>query len=290
MRYIGVSPNEPYKNNIGVKMGSWFMKYDKPTNVILDVKAFGTDNTFKISEKADVDFIINLLKNSKYINEPCDGIANYAITYDNYTYDILIDCSEIKRGNKQAKTTDKDMEELEKILVNAEDKRRVFVYEESVEQMFFVINNIKICSINPHEADYVYELIRDKYNSENVDICILDYDYVTGASWGVEKSTNKDIENKYVCLNTICNPRLLKINNEFDLDHMAKYVVVIDKNISRANIDDEDVNILKAKEIVITNFYYQNEGFDDIRFCDLTFAGKLKSIIALFVPKFRLQM
>ena len=156
--------------------------------------------------------------------------------------------------------------------------------------LIFVIDNIKICTINSHEADYVYELMQDKYKNKNVDICILDYDYVTGASWRVEKSTNKDIENEYVCLNAICNPRLLKINEEFDLDYMAKYVVVIDKNIAQTKVDNEDVNILKAKEIVITNFYYQNEGFDDIRFGDLTFGGKLKSIIALFVPKFRLQI
>ncbi len=135
VRYVGVSHNEPYKNNIGVKMGSLFMKYEKPTNEILDVKSFGTDNTFKVSEKADVEFITNLLKNSKYINEPCDGIADYAITYDNNTYDILISCSEIKRGNKQAKTSDKDMAELEKILASAADKRRIYTYEESVEQM-----------------------------------------------------------------------------------------------------------------------------------------------------------
>ena len=154
----------------------------------------------------------------------------------------------------------------------------------------FVVNNIKICSINSHEADYVFGLLQSEHNPEKVDICILDYDYVTGASWRVEKSTNKDIENEYVCLNAICNPRLLKINKEFDLDYIAKYVVVIDKNISQTKVDNEDVNILKVKEIVITNFYYQNEGFDDIRFGDLTFGGKLKSIIALFVPKFRLQM
>ena len=135
VRYVGVSPDEPYKSNIGVKMGSWFMNYEKPTNVILDVKSFGTDNAFKISEKVDVDFITNLLKNSKYINEPCDGIADYAITYDNYTYDILVSCSEIKRGNKQAEISDKDMEELERILVNAADKRRIYTYEESVEQI-----------------------------------------------------------------------------------------------------------------------------------------------------------
>jgi len=156
--------------------------------------------------------------------------------------------------------------------------------------LIFVVNNIKICSINAHEADYVFDLLQNEYNFENVDICILDYDYVTGASWRVEQSTNKDIENEYVCLNTICNPRLLKINEEFELDYMAKYVVVIDKNTPKTKVDNEDVNVLKVKEIVITNFYYQNEGFDDIRFGDLTFGGKLKSIIALFVPKFRLQM
>ena len=66
--------------------------------------------------------------------------------------------------------------------------------------LIFVVNNIKICSVNSHEADYVFDLFQNEYNSENVDICILDYDYVTGASWRVEKSTNKDIENEYMCV------------------------------------------------------------------------------------------
>ena len=135
VRYVGVSPNEPYENNIGVKMGSWFMKYEDPTNVILDVKSFGTNNTFQISEKADVDFVANLLKYSKYTDEPCDGIIDYAITYDDYTYDVLISCSEIRKGNEQAKISDKDMEELERVLVTAADKKRIYTYEESVEEM-----------------------------------------------------------------------------------------------------------------------------------------------------------
>ena len=135
VRYVGVSPDEPYKSNIGVKMGSWFMNYEKPTNEILDVKSFGENKTFKVSEKADVDFITNLLKHSKYIDEPCDGIVEYAITYDNDTYNILISCSEIRKGNKQAKISDEDMEELERILVTAADKKRIYTYEESVEEM-----------------------------------------------------------------------------------------------------------------------------------------------------------
>ena len=135
VRYVGVSPNEPYESNIGVKMGSWFMNYEKPTNVILDVKSFGENKTFKVSDKADVEFITNLLKHSKYIDEPCDGIVDYAITYDNDTYNILISCGEIRKGNKQAKISDKDMEELERILVTAADKKRIYTYEESAEEM-----------------------------------------------------------------------------------------------------------------------------------------------------------
>ncbi len=122
VRYVGVSPKEPYENNIGVKMGSWFMQYENPTNLILDVKNFGENSTFQIREKADVDFVANLLKYAKYTDEPCDGIIDYAITYDDYTYDVLISCSEIRKGNKQAKIYDKDMKELEKILVNAAEK------------------------------------------------------------------------------------------------------------------------------------------------------------------------
>ena len=122
VRYVGVSPDEPYKSNIGVKMGNWFMNYEKPTNEILDVKSFGENKTFKVSDKADVDFITNLLKNSKYIGEPCDGIIDYAITYDNDTYNVLISCSEINKGGKQATISDEDMKELERILVNAAEK------------------------------------------------------------------------------------------------------------------------------------------------------------------------
>ena len=155
--------------------------------------------------------------------------------------------------------------------------------------LVLVVDNIKICSINPHKADYVYEVIKNKYSIENVDICILDYDSVTGAGWRVEKSTNPDMENEYICLNTICNPRYLKINREFDLDRTAKYVVVVDKKISQINIDDENTNVLVSKEIVITNFYYRNDGFDEIRFGDLTVEGKINAVIALFVPSFRVH-
>ena len=159
----------------------------------------------------------------------------------------------------------------------------------SITVLWFAVNNIKIFLINPHEAEHVYELFQSQYNTESNDICILDYDYVTGTGWRVEKSTNKDLENQYVCLNTICNPRDLKINEEFELDNRAKYVVVTDKSFSQTEIDGETVKVLKTKEIVITNFYYYNDEVDDISFGDLTLAGRFKSILAFIVPKFKLQ-
>ena len=38
IRYVAVSPNEPYENNIGVKMGNWFMKYELPKNDTIEIE------------------------------------------------------------------------------------------------------------------------------------------------------------------------------------------------------------------------------------------------------------
>ena len=49
IRYVGVSPNEPYENNIGVKMGNWFMKFDLPEN---NYKAELKAVVVKVNEKS----------------------------------------------------------------------------------------------------------------------------------------------------------------------------------------------------------------------------------------------
>lgn len=69
------------------------------------------------------------------MGEPCDGIVDYAITYDNDTYNILFGCKEIRKGNKQAKVSDEDMAELQRVIEKAESIKRIFAYEESVEKM-----------------------------------------------------------------------------------------------------------------------------------------------------------
>ena len=42
IRYTSVSPNEPYKNNIGVKYGNWFMKYELPEEVNISLEDVNT--------------------------------------------------------------------------------------------------------------------------------------------------------------------------------------------------------------------------------------------------------
>ena len=79
IRYPSVSPNEPYKNNKGVKYGSWFMKYELPEEKNLSLEDinlqiqeyFGNETVDRtnlgyhyVDNKKDV-VIVGLIDNSK---------------------------------------------------------------------------------------------------------------------------------------------------------------------------------------------------------------------------------
>ena len=69
IRYVGVSPNEPYENNIGVKMGSWFMRYELEQ---------------KLSAKEINHYIINYLEDN-------NDISNFAFNYvDDITNKVIV--------------------------------------------------------------------------------------------------------------------------------------------------------------------------------------------------------
>jgi len=55
VRYVSISPNEPFKNNIGLKFGSWLMVYKLPetneNNIISDrTMIAGTADTIKVEK------------------------------------------------------------------------------------------------------------------------------------------------------------------------------------------------------------------------------------------------
>lgn len=142
IRYIGVSPNEPYENNIGVKMGNWFMKYELPKSNNIEIKYEG--QTVVITDIKDIRTIENILVNSKYDNEICNGINTHEINLNGEIYYIKKECKEIQRGNKQANITDEDLETINKIISAKIDKN-----EEKIEGDVF---NAKIKKIQEYNG------------------------------------------------------------------------------------------------------------------------------------------
>ena len=116
VRYVGVSPNEPYESNIGVKMGNWFMKYELPRTDIIKIEYEG--QTITITDIKDITTIENILINSKYNNEICDGINTHKITIHNEIYYLKESCQEIQKGDKQAKISKEDLETINNIISN----------------------------------------------------------------------------------------------------------------------------------------------------------------------------
>lgn len=114
IRYTKISPNEPYENNIGVKMGNWFMKYDLPKekNIIIEYE----NKTIKITNHNDIDKISNILENSKYNAPVCDGINTHKISIDNEIYYLKESCKEIQKKDKQSAITQEDLNTILEII------------------------------------------------------------------------------------------------------------------------------------------------------------------------------
>ncbi len=114
IRYVGVSPNEPYESNIGTKMGNWFMKYELPKVENIEIEYEGKIVT--INNIEDIGIIENMLVNSKYNNEICDGINTHKVTLNNEVYYIKESCREIQKGERQAKISDEDLKIINQII------------------------------------------------------------------------------------------------------------------------------------------------------------------------------
>ena len=137
VRYVGVSPNEPYKSNIGVKMGSWFMKYEKPvpkTNKV-EVNLCLEGKTVFLANYDDILSLEKILRHSKELKSACcDGLITHAIKIGQEIFNVKADCGEFY-ADKPYKMSQDDIIEFKKIIALVSEKRRIYAYEESVEQM-----------------------------------------------------------------------------------------------------------------------------------------------------------
>ncbi|MEG1140982.1 MAG: DUF4362 domain-containing protein [Clostridia bacterium] len=113
IRYVGVSPNEPYKSNIGVKFGSWFMKYELPKENVkiideiydskpidyVDIRSLSMqysifdaqkDNCFVIGAMVHNDYLYTeFMDNYKNKKDAFIRIAKNTIEGDLILYDIM---------------------------------------------------------------------------------------------------------------------------------------------------------------------------------------------------------
>ena len=84
IRYVATSPNEPFKNNIGVKMGSWFMNYELPKD---DIDINNLDDFYSTKLTIDND-IRNLSKEYNLFDAEKDGwLVVGAMVHNDSLYD-----------------------------------------------------------------------------------------------------------------------------------------------------------------------------------------------------------
>ena len=165
IRYVGVSPNEPYENNIGTKMGSWFMKYELSKNDIIEIEYEGQVVT--ITDNKDIGTIENILLNSKYNNEICKGINTHKIIMNNEIYYLKESCQEIQKGDKQAKISKEDLETIKNIISKKINNEQV-----NEEQFFYgkvVEANASYIIVEPNDGE------KERNSADKISIGLGEY-------------------------------------------------------------------------------------------------------------------
>lgn len=186
IRYVGVSPNEPYESNIGVKFGNWFMKYELPVDIEDDneeafeieslddfyntsltkgndirnlSKQYNSfdaqkDNCFVIGAMVHNDYLYNEFMNKHNSNESVFiRVAQNTVEGDLILYDILY----YEKTGKLYLVTDSTRDEFSSkedriIALKTFDNTSNYVYKEN---LYWVLYNGE-------------ELTDENFNSEDV--------------------------------------------------------------------------------------------------------------------------
>ncbi len=111
-------------------------------------------------------------------------------------------------------------------------------------------------------------------------VCMLEYQYTTGAGWHVLDCTESILKNQNIILKTKYDPRLLKDNSDFTLDYTAKMIVIFDK-YEKTVYDNEEVYVLNATDITIL----RNTAKRHYTLMDFTLTGICKHFAGLFCQK-----
>ncbi len=138
VRYVDVSPEELYQNNIGVKMGSWFMKYELPIdseNRKQEVKEIQSLNDFyqmKLTQDKDIR---NLGKNYSSFDAQKDNcfVIGAMVHNDNLYHEFM-------QNYKNQKTA---FIRVAQNTVEGDLILQDILYDERVNQLYLVIDNTR---------------------------------------------------------------------------------------------------------------------------------------------------
>ena len=152
VRYPSVSPNEPYKNNRGVKYGSWFMKYE------LEEELPYAKNLKKEDIIGDSGFLFSI----NWGDNKTDCIPIQLNVFDNGNYTLYTSYEECPPN-----TTCNSMLKYSEVVKGAYNYDVMKIIQNSViaDDMTFINTNMPEYEIYLGNQEKVYYLITDKNNA-----------------------------------------------------------------------------------------------------------------------------
>ncbi len=147
-----------------------------------------------------------------------------------------------------------------------------------------LVPQIRIFRVHSGDIENYYEKAAE---GTDKNVYLLDYTYTTGAGWVVEKTNDAAFENDSVIVSTMFDPRLLKDNDEFELDYTAKLLVISDRQ-KRTELEGEKVCVLYAGEaVILKESGEEEEGYYRIK--DMSGGGIGKFLMGVVNPKYRVS-
>ena len=201
IRYVGISPNEPFKNNVGVKIGSWFMKYKLADDIISydELKSIKKEIENKLEE---------YMKNNTYTNFSSIGINEVK----NKIIIELVDNSEEEQNwfreniynskyilfeqggpyttlNSKIQVVKSIMQDTNKFSKYLEKEEKTIYLSSSLDDVYYILNN-KVITLKDYLSN-TYQTLDD--GMEKV-ISIVEYfDSLNDGGTKIFKSKNYDI-------------------------------------------------------------------------------------------------
>lgn len=144
IRYVEVSPNEPYENNIGVKMGNWFMKYELPM-----------DSEYNKEKNKDINTLNDFYNTELTQNKDIRHLGQEYSTFDAQKDNCFVIGAMVHNDNLYSEFMDK---------YNKKENAFIRVVQSTIEGDIFIIDVLYEAKNN--KIHLVKDDTRDKFSAK----------------------------------------------------------------------------------------------------------------------------